>query len=462
MVEKLKNGVNYVLDYLKANKTIAIVVIAACALVLIAIVALICKAAKKSKAKKNAAQTQAQTAQKTTAAQATAPVATEKKQADEAAEKEAARQATLKRLEEERLAAEREEEEKLAAEKAVAEKAEAERLAAEKAEADRIAAEKVAAEKAAKAEKAKQAREAKKAAAPAETKKAPAAKATASTAATKTAKAPAKTAAKPAASEESNKYAGKWSVFHLVTKNTSGEIEEETYYFELRASNGEKLLSSEEYTSQSGALKGIETHKTNIEKGNFKITLSKKGDYIFKLLNGKNMLLCTGENYKTQARCESAIESTKRFAKTAVVDDKLHEKVVKLPVEEETEAAPEYADYINGKWIVVSRKGANDEDLFYFELYANNGEKLLSSEDYTSYIGAVNGIQTHKTNIEKGNFRISLTKKGDYIYKLLNGNGQLLCLGEHYKTKSRCESAVESVKRFAKNSPVLTDPEHTK
>ena len=251
-------------------------------------------------------------------------------------------------------------------------------------------------------------------------------------------------------------------MFHLLTQNANGETEEEAFYFELRASNGEKLLSSEEYTSYAGALKGIETHKANIEKGNFKITLSKKGEYIFKLLSGKNTLLCTGENYKTQARCESAIESTKRFALSASIDEKLHEKVVKIPVDDETDVSPSYPDYVNGKWIISSRNGANGEDLFYFELFANNGEKLLSSEDYTSYVGAVNGLQTHKTNIEKDNFRIALTKKGDYIYKLLNGNGQLLCLGEHYKTKRRCESAVESVKRFAKNSPVLTDPEHAK
>ena len=240
---------------------------------------------------------------------------------------------------------------------------------------------------------------------------------------------------------------------------TDNPDDEETFFFELRASNGEKLLSSEEYTSYNGVLKGIETHKANIEKGNFRITLSKKGDYIFKLLSGKNMLLCMGEKYPTRARCESAIESTKRFATTAVIDEKVQEQMVKVPVDDE--ALEELADGYNGKWIINSAENEGDK-VFYFELYANNGEKLLSSEEYTTYIGAVNGIQTHKTNIEKGNFRISLTKRGDYIYKLLNGNGQLLCLGEHYKTKSRCQSAVESVKRFAKNSPVLTDPEHTK
>ena len=257
---------------------------------------------------------------------------------------------------------------------------------------------------------------------------------------------------------ENSRYAGKWLICRVLTDDNA---QDEMYFFELRASNGEKLLSSEEYTSYSGALKGIETHKSNIAKGNFKITLSKKGDYIFKLLSGKNMLLCMGENYPTKTRCESAIESTKRFAQTAVIDENVQDYLVKIPVEDDTDVEPVQENY-NGKWLISSNKAPDGEEVFYFELFANNGEKLLSSEEYTSYIGAMNGIQTHKSNIEKGNFRISLTKRGDYIYKLLNGNGQLLCLGEHYKTKRRCQSAVESVKRFALNSPVLTDPNVSK
>ncbi len=256
------------------------------------------------------------------------------------------------------------------------------------------------------------------------------------------------------------RYSGKWVICRVVTEDKADESDE-MYFFELHASNGEKLLSSEEYTSYNGALRGIETHKANILRDNFKITLSKKGDYIFKLLSGKNMLLCMGENYPTKARCESAIESAKRFAKTAIIDENIQDHIVKLPVEDDTPLAP-LPENCNGKWIITGVKGADGEHVYYFELFANNGEKLLSSEEYTTYIGAVNGIQTHKSNIAKDNFRISLTKRGDYIYKLLNGNGQLLCLGEHYKTKRRCMNAVESVKRFAVNSPVLTDPEHTR
>ena len=267
------------------------------------------------------------------------------------------------------------------------------------------------------------------------------------------------------------KYSGKWVICRVVTAAApdsgdvirSGENGEEMYFFELRASNGEKLLTSEEYTTYAGALNGIETHKANIARNNFKIMLSKKGDYIFKLLSGKNMLLCMGEHYATRARCESAIESAKRFAKTAIVDENVQDIVITPPPEENEEILPEIPNNgFNGKWIVRSSTAEDGEEVFYFELYASNGEKLLSSEEYTTYVGAINGIETHKANIARGNFRISLTKRGDYIYKLLNGNGQLLCLGEHYKTKKRCENAVESVKRFARNAPVLTDPDTVK
>ncbi len=255
------------------------------------------------------------------------------------------------------------------------------------------------------------------------------------------------------------RYAGKWVICKVVSDAL--ETNEELYFFELHASNGEKLLTSEEYNSYNGALRGIQTHKTNILKGNFKISLTKKGDYIFKLMSGKNMLLCMGENYPTRVRCENAIASTKRFAKTAIVDENVQDFIIKAPAEDDTHIPP-VAEGYNGKWVIDTINGPDGEKLFYFELYANNGEKLLSSEEYTTYIGAVNGIETHKKNIDNNNFRISLTKHGDYIFKLLNGNGQLLCLGEHYKTKRLCQNAVDSVRRFAPNSPTLIDSTLTK
>lgn len=119
--------------------------------------------------------------------------------------------------------------------------------------------------------------------------------------------------AAPAAETDADdkRYAGKW----VIRKNE----EMDTYRFELLASNGEKLLSSIDYTSVAGARGGIKTHKANIAKGNFTIAMSKNRQYFFKLLSGSKQILCTGETYKTKTRCESAIDSVKRFAETAVV-----------------------------------------------------------------------------------------------------------------------------------------------
>ena len=295
-------------------------------------------------------------------------------------------------------------------------------------------------------------------AAPAPVETAPKAKKTTKPAEKKVPAAPVKKEAAPKAKPQekpATRYAGKWVVCKLQLTDSNDETVEESFFFELRASNGELLLTSEAYTTYAGAVKGIQTHKDNVEKGNFRIVPSKKGDYIFKLLTAKNTLLCTGANYKTLERCESAVASTKRFAATAVLQEDVETVRIKMPVEDANETEPEIPDNgYTGKWIINTTQGDGTDVMYYFELFASNGEKLLTSEEYTTYEGAVNAVETHKANIAKGNFRISITKRGDFIFKLLGGNNQLLCLGEHYKTRSRCESAVESVKRFSKSAPV--------
>lgn len=455
--------INKCIDYLKANPTYAIILAVALVVILALLIAIISLSAKRSKLKKRLAAEQAQVAQAETAN------AVESETEEVAANQEETPSAqTEAKAEEETPAAEAAETETTeTAEEQVAEEtnAPAEETPEETAEETAVVEESVAATESVQEPVQEE---------PVQEEVTQEAKATQAKKTTKTKKQEATSMLydelKDAKEEDDvwydedetdkvARYAGKWSICHILTDDHN--TDDEMYFFELHASNGEKLLSSEEYTSYAGALRGIQTHKTNIEKGNFRITLSKKGDYIFKLLSGKNMLLCMGENYPTRARCENAIKSTKRFAKTAIIDENVQDHIIKVPVEDSTEILPLPEGY-NGKWIISSREDAEGEKVFFFELFANNGEKLLSSEEYTTYIGAVNGIQTHKTNIEKGNFRISLTKRGDYIYKLLNGNGQLLCLGEHYKTKGRCQSAVESVKRFAMNSPVLTDSKTTK
>lgn len=252
--------------------------------------------------------------------------------------------------------------------------------------------------------------------------------------------------------DKKTQYTGKWGFTQVVTKDEAGEIKESDFFFSLKASNGETLISSEEYTSLRGASQGIDTFKANIAKNNFKIAVSKKGKYVIKLLTAQGSLLAQGAHYNNRAAAQSGVASIRRFAKTAVKQDEV--QILELPYEDVPVAEnKDYDPSKKGKWVLrkaVAEDG--NEESYYFELRASNGQLLLTSEEYTTLNGAKSGIATHKANIASGNIRPVLTRNGDYILKIYAGNGQLLCLGEHYATKELCQSAVDSVKRFAETA----------
>ncbi len=104
-------------------------------------------------------------------------------------------------------------------------------------------------------------------------------------------------------------YTGKWKI----------KQENSKFYAQLIASNGGILLKTETYTSMTGVKSGIETIKKNIDDGNFTISSDKYGHYRFKLFSKLNRLICISEDYSSRAKCDNAIASVKRFAKTAYV-----------------------------------------------------------------------------------------------------------------------------------------------
>ena len=107
--------------------------------------------------------------------------------------------------------------------------------------------------------------------------------------------------------DERSAYSGKWVI----------EKDEDTYMAKLFASNGELLLNSESYVSYASAKSAIETIKINGIAGNFIIDSDKKGRYFFKLRSAQKATLCIGETYAQLSACQSAIESVRRFLKTA-------------------------------------------------------------------------------------------------------------------------------------------------
>lgn len=98
--------------------------------------------------------------------------------------------------------------------------------------------------------------------------------------------------------------------------------------FDLKASNGEIIASSEVYKSEKSCLNGIASVTVNAAKGavedqtvegfekaicpKFEVYVDKKGEYRFRLKAKNGQIIATSEGYKQKASCLNGIESVRK------------------------------------------------------------------------------------------------------------------------------------------------------
>ena len=106
-----------------------------------------------------------------------------------------------------------------------------------------------------------------------------------------------------------------------------------------------------------------------------------------------------------------------------------------------------------------------------FDLKANNGEVIATSEVYNSKASCLNGIESVKKNcvggiedqtvegfekIKHPKFEVFTDKAGEYRFRLKATNGEIIATSEGYKAKASCLNGIESVKKNAPEAPVET------
>jgi uncharacterized protein YegP (UPF0339 family) len=93
-------------------------------------------------------------------------------------------------------------------------------------------------------------------------------------------------------------------------------------YFNLKAANGEAILSSEMYKSKSGALNGIESVKTNAPLAErFEKKVSSNGKHYFVLKAGNHEIIGNSEMYESASSRDNGIQSVMKNAPTADTKD---------------------------------------------------------------------------------------------------------------------------------------------
>ncbi len=112
--------------------------------------------------------------------------------------------------------------------------------------------------------------------------------------------------------------------------------------------------------------------------GKFVIKKAAKG-FMFNLLAGNNQVIATSEVYSSLASCKNGIDSVKKNAVAAAIEDQTVEGF-------KTEKNPKFEIY-------ADKKGE-----IRFRLKAANGEIIATGEGYKAKSGCKNGIESIKKN----------------------------------------------------------------
>ena len=109
--------------------------------------------------------------------------------------------------------------------------------------------------------------------------------------------------------------------------------------FDLKAGNGEVIATSEVYKSLKSCLNGVESVKKNAPIANledqtaeeyakekcpkFEMYIDKTGEYRFRLKATNGQIIAASEGYSAKAGCLNGIDSVKRNAPDAEIDEQL-------------------------------------------------------------------------------------------------------------------------------------------
>jgi uncharacterized protein YegP (UPF0339 family) len=107
-----------------------------------------------------------------------------------------------------------------------------------------------------------------------------------------------------------------------IAKRKNGEFQ-----FNLKAGNGQVILSSEWYTKKDNCKNGVDSVKRNsLVDARFDRLLSKNGKYYFNLKATNGQIIGTSEMYESEASRDNGIASVKKNAPEAEVIDLTVEK----------------------------------------------------------------------------------------------------------------------------------------
>jgi uncharacterized protein YegP (UPF0339 family) len=196
------------------------------------------------------------------------------------------------------------------------------------------------------------------------------------------------------------------------------------FRFHVVSGNGRILLTSEGYTSRTGALNGILSVLDNgVDPAMYLLNKTPTDRYSLHLRAANWETIAFTQAYSTKSSAKRAITS----CVNAVTS--YHDKL-----ESNTTGAR-----------VAVNEGSNGG--FHFNVHANDGKIVLMSENYSSKAAAWNGAFAVKdASALASSFALKTSVDNRFYFTLTAQNGQIVGVSQMYSTEAAAAEGIASVK----------------
>jgi len=203
------------------------------------------------------------------------------------------------------------------------------------------------------------------------------------------------------------------------------------WHFKVISGNGRTLLSSESYTSRTGALNGVlSTLDNGVDPAQYLPNQTSTG-WNLHLRAANNQTIAFTQVYSSKSNATRAINSCVKAVTTYL--DKREANTTGARVEVfETSAG------------------------FHFNLHASNGQVVLSSETYSTAAAAWNGAFAVQDAADlDSSFAVKTANDGRFFFTLTAQNGQVVGVSQLYTSAESARAGIASVKSLLGNMDLI-------
>ena len=205
------------------------------------------------------------------------------------------------------------------------------------------------------------------------------------------------------------------------------------WHFHLKSGNGAILLTSEAYTSRTGAINGaLSVLENGVDPAMYEVNKTATG-YNLHLKAGNGEGIAFSQVYSTKSSATRAVTSSVK-ATTSYLDK---------------QAANTTGARVDVLFNESTRK-------FRFNVHAANGQIVLSSEQYTTEAAAFNGAFAVQAEGQAAtSYALKQNTAGGWYFNLSAQNGEIIGTSQQYTTKAAAQDGMKSLQTFLPGVTVL-------